>query len=204
VVVLLLIVLIWPSGDEAQDELGPAEEAEQAVAVPSPEEAEETAPAAEETAPVKAPARPAMARLQVITDPTGCKVKLDGLDLSGGTPLNNVIVPAGMDHEVVVSCAGFEVESRTVTPQADQVVALEFYPPAAGNRGKRYGRLQLFTRPRAAVYLGKRKLGVTPIKGLKLPAGTHWIRLVNKRARINKKLEIAIEPGKTTRLRPKL
>lgn len=62
------------------------------------------------------------------------------------------------------------------------------------------GKLKLNTNPWTTVYLGKRKLGITPLLGVKLPVGTHTLRLVNQEEGIEKKVKISIEPGKTTSL----
>jgi len=42
-----------------------------------------------------------------------------------------------------------------------------------------YGRLSINTRPWTTVYLNGRRLGVTPIGGKRVPAGTHRLRLVD-------------------------
>ena len=60
------------------------------------------------------------------------------------------------------------------------------------------GRLRLSTTPWTTVYMGDRKLGVTPIVDLKLPAGTHVLRALNPAKGIDRKITVVINPSKTT------
>ena len=45
------------------------------------------------------------------------------------------------------------------------------------------------------VYLGKERLGTTPLRGVEIPAGRHVLRLVNEEAGLSKKIEIFAKPG---------
>ena len=62
------------------------------------------------------------------------------------------------------------------------------------------GFLRLNTEPWSEVYLKGKKLGVTPLVDVKLPAGTHALSLVNPKKGINTTLSVTIKPGKTTSL----
>jgi hypothetical protein len=66
-------------------------------------------------------------------------------------------------------------------------------PPAGGS-----GFLQVNTLPWTEVWLGNKKLGITPLLGAKLPIGKHIIKLVNPGAKISKTVEVTIQAGKTT------
>ncbi|MBW1870681.1 MAG: protein kinase [Deltaproteobacteria bacterium] len=69
---------------------------------------------------------------------------------------------------------------------------------------KRYGYLRLDTEPWSEVYLGKRKLGITPILGVRLKPGNHKLKLVNSQMKIYKTIRITIRAGRTTKLFKKL
>ncbi|NOZ85136.1 MAG: protein kinase [Deltaproteobacteria bacterium] len=60
------------------------------------------------------------------------------------------------------------------------------------------GKLRFDTIPWTTVYLGGKKLGVTPLVDVKLPPGRHVLRVVNEAKNINKKIEVQIREGKTT------
>ena len=62
----------------------------------------------------------------------------------------------------------------------------------------RPGYLRLDTAPWSEVYLGKHKLGITPLLGAKLSAGTHRLTLKNPQLNITKSINVTIRPGKTT------
>jgi serine/threonine-protein kinase len=66
------------------------------------------------------------------------------------------------------------------------------------------GKLNLNTKPWSEVSLGGRKLGITPLLGIELPAGQHDLLCVNPGRGISKTIRVTIEPGETTSLSLKL
>jgi len=65
------------------------------------------------------------------------------------------------------------------------------------------GWLNLRTEPWCEVYFRGELIGTTPLNHLVFPAGKHPLRLVNKAAGVERRIEIEIRPGheSTTRLR---
>ncbi len=55
-----------------------------------------------------------------------------------------------------------------------------------------FGTLDFDTRPYTEVYLGKKKLGDTPLIGVKVPAGSITVKLVNEDAGIHETYTIAV------------
>ena len=106
----------------------------------------------------------------------------------------------GMPLEI--NCKGHQQDRRTITPQKGEQLKLEFYPHKKGKIAKGFGQLQLITDPKTWVFIGKRKLGVTPLLGVKLPAGTHQLKLLNRQAGIDRVVEVTIEAGEVTTLQP--
>jgi eukaryotic-like serine/threonine-protein kinase len=51
--------------------------------------------------------------------------------------------------------------------------------PASGERRERTGSVDIYADPWANIYLGKRKVGVAPQRGVRLPIGRHRLHLVN-------------------------
>ncbi len=62
------------------------------------------------------------------------------------------------------------------------------------------GKLTIDTRPWTEVYWGGKKLGLTPLEGVELPAGRQTLRLRNERLGVNKKISVRIRAGRTTRV----
>lgn len=60
------------------------------------------------------------------------------------------------------------------------------------------GRLSLKTTPWSTVYLGAKNLGDTPLIEVPLPVGRHRLRLVNPEAKLEKQIDVNIEPNQTT------
>ncbi len=65
-----------------------------------------------------------------------------------------------------------DASSVTATRQPDQ-------EKAERRDRQRYGTVDIYSEPWANIYLGKRKVGVAPQRGVKLPVGRHRLRLVN-------------------------
>jgi serine/threonine-protein kinase len=63
-----------------------------------------------------------------------------------------------------------------------------------------FGRLTLDTVPWTDVFLGSMKLGTTPLVEVKIPAGSHHLRLVNPDAKIDKQLDVTVAPDATVTL----
>ncbi len=140
-------------------------------------------------------------------------VFLDGT-AAGTTPLTVSDLAIG-EHTVVLRAEGYLEQRRTVTfhPAAARLqllLTLEKEVPLApaiidaGTRptplgvARATGKLNLRTTPWTTVYLGKRKLGDTPLVGVSLPAGNHLLRVVNPEAGVQSSIEVAIQPNKTT------
>jgi serine/threonine-protein kinase len=145
------------------------------------------------------PSQLAEAMLSIRSRPSGCRVRLNGVNLPGRTPIQNVSVEADQEYVVTVLCRKHKRESKSITPKSGDRVDLSFRPRRSRS-STRYGLLELNTSPWTEVYLGRKKLGTTPILGYKLPAGKYKLRLINKKWAISKTLFVTINAGKTTKL----
>jgi serine/threonine protein kinase len=141
----------------------------------------------------------AEAMLNISSRPSGCRVRLNGVNLPGRTPIQNVSVEAGQEYVVTVLCRKHKRKSKSVTPKPGDRVDLSFNPRRSRS-ATRYGLLEVNTAPWTEVYLGRKKLGITPIMGYKLPAGKYKLRLVNKKWAISRTVFVTINAGKTTKL----
>jgi serine/threonine-protein kinase len=63
-----------------------------------------------------------------------------------------------------------------------------------------WGVLEINSDPFSVVYLGRRELGETPIKALKLPVGSHSLVLKNEILGITKKIRVRIEAGQPNKV----
>jgi serine/threonine-protein kinase len=98
--------------------------------------------------------------------------------------------PASDDAGVVIAISP---DADTANPQAEP-------PPDPAPPRNRIvtGLLKLDTDPWSDVYLGRRKLGTTPITGVRLPAGVHRLTLKNPELGISRTISVAIEGGRAT------
>ena len=60
--------------------------------------------------------------------------------------------------------------------------------------------MSINTRPWTEVYFRGRKLGMTPMENIELPAGKHSLELRNPQLDLKRQVEVVIEPGSVTRL----
>jgi serine/threonine-protein kinase len=67
-------------------------------------------------------------------------------------------------------------------------------------RSLKPGWLTIDTRPWTEVYAGRRRLGLTPVVGVKLPSGKHELTLKNEKLGLVRRITVTIRPGKTTRI----
>lgn len=98
--------------------------------------------------------------------------------------------PAPLDAGVA-SAGSPDADSAGAKPEPPKV------PPPVKNSAPQPGLLKLDTDPWSDVYLGKRKLGTTPITGVRLPAGVHRLTLKNPELGISKTIAVTVEAGRT-------
>jgi serine/threonine-protein kinase len=130
------------------------------------------------------------ARLDVRSDPPGAQVLLDGRPL-GDTPLADDVPADRASHRLTLRRRGYlDLEVPVSLEEEARVVVSKRLVPTV-----QYGSIDLSVVPWADVYLGARKVGEAPVKGLRLPIGRHRLRLVNPIR--GRQTEIDVEvPGK--------
>lgn len=171
--------------------------------------------------------------LAVRSRPSGCRVKIDGAEIVGLTPRERITIEAGATHKITVLCKNHLRESKEVDVEAGERITLDFAPvrkreepkaekapkkpeqpneraktasrPASKPKPKpKPGFLRLDTYPWSEIYLGDRKLGMTPLVEHQLPAGTHQLTAVNPGRSLKKSFKVTIKPGQITKMRIEL
>jgi serine/threonine-protein kinase len=69
-----------------------------------------------------------LTKLVVRSRPRGCLVKVNGIQIPGVTPMEELAVEPGREHVVVVTCIGYEREVRRVTGRSGEIITLDFVP----------------------------------------------------------------------------
>ncbi|MDP1826483.1 MAG: serine/threonine-protein kinase [Archangium sp.] len=210
VALVALSVLVLAIGGAVFKRMSDAADAERPVVPPPPPLVVE-------------PARPPV--LVIDTVPPGASLTVNGQD-RGRSPLTLEQLGVGT-HQVVASLEGFQSSSKSVAlahpgervmvelallPVPPPAVPVATPPPvmgppkpiAARPPPKRAapveapGKLTLKTTPWTMVYLGKKKLGDTPLLNVPLPAGRHLLRLVNPESNAEDSIEVEIKSNETT------
>ena len=157
--------------------------------------------------------------LVIDTVPMGALLTVDG---KARGPSPQVLEELGVgNHQVVASLSGYQPASRAVAlvrpgervmvelalvpvaPVVPAQLSPPVKPPVARPVAKRPpaeapGKLTLKTTPWTTVYLGRKKLGDTPLLNVSLPAGRHLLRLVNPETETENSIEIEIKSRETT------
>jgi eukaryotic-like serine/threonine-protein kinase len=170
----------------------------------------------------QAPALPPV--LVIDTVPTGAMLIVDGVE-RGKAPQTMEQLGVGK-HEVQATLEGYLPGTKTVNLEraGERVMAelalvavpppstpdptplpVEPKPPIAKTPVVKKppvviasGKLTLKTTPWSTVYLGKKKLGDTPLLNVPLPAGKHLLRLVNPESNAENSIEVEIKSNETT------
>ena len=121
-IVVLIIIFAWPSGEGDEPAAGELRTSTNPADV-TPE------PTAAESAGEEAASKPDLAVVEIVTDPAGCLVFLDGMRLRGKTPLANVFIPADTEYKVMVKCKGFKKESRDIVARPGERLQVKIIPP---------------------------------------------------------------------------
>ncbi len=145
---------------------------------------------------------PTLAAVEVITLPADARVTLGKTTKT--TPAKFVDVIPGK-HRLHVEHAGYAPLSRELTVAAGELRTLEYSlaklpaPVVRAPPRRKKGRLTARTHPYSVVYLGRKKLGVTPFANVVLPAGTHTLTFKNPEHKTHRR-RVTIRAGKTAKL----
>ncbi len=191
-------IAFWPKSSTAE----PVAETAPLPPPPKPVVVEPPPPAPKE--------EPKVVRQVLIIDtvPTGAALTIDGESRGNAPQTIEDLAMGTVTIEAVLD--GYARGKREVTlEQGERVrveLALTALPKRQPNIVKKTpaavkaapGKLSLKTTPWTQVFLGKKKLGDTPLVNVTLPAGTHQLRLVAPDTGAKLDIEVEIKSGETT------
>lgn len=210
VFIVIAVTLLWLTGGEppAVESVRPdsmGEGTSKAVTVApkiGPERAPEPQP---KPKPKPKPAsKPKPVLLEIRSRPSGCKVVLNGKRVPGLTPLKGLQMEPEKEHVAAVLCQGHLKEVKRFTGGDGERISLSYAPRVVKRPKTKTGTLNVNTEPWSEIYLGDKKLGMTPVLDVKLPPGRYILTAVNDGLNIKKKIIITIRPGKPTEVFKKL
>ena len=124
----------------------------------------------------EAPALPTTGTLVVESEPAGAEITVDG-EPRGETPLALEELPFG-DHEVRLALQGYDAESHDVSLSAESPTAELRAELSRSRRVARDGTVSFISvPPGATVFIDGKKVGTTPLDGVRLRAGEHDVSL---------------------------
>lgn len=142
--------------------------------------------------PAAAGAAPATGALQVVSDPRGAAVSVDGVD-RGVTPLVIGQLTPG-DHEVVVrTSAGVQRRTVTVASGATASLVLSGTAPAVTS-----GWIAVNSTLPVQIFEDGRLIGTSEIDRVMLPSGSHTLELAADALGFRTRRTVTITPAQTT------
>ena len=144
----------------------------------------------DEPAPVSTAGRVETGRIQIISDPPGGSISIDGHP-SGSTPTAVDVAPG--DHDVVVRSLGV-AHRRTVRVDAGSTASLVI----SNNSSALSGWLTAPSAVALQIYENGRLIGTTDTERIMLPVGTHNLEFAASALEFRTRREVAITPGETT------
>jgi serine/threonine-protein kinase len=166
---------------------------------------------AEQTVTVEAPAKPPL--VVVKSDPPGAAVWLGNRPL-GSTPLEVTTLAPDTEYDLQLSLRGYvtevvkvkagagervdrTVDLKRVAPSKGKGPSAPQPAPAAAVQGETpMGWFTVTTVPWARLFVDGQSLGSTPLFKVRLPAGTHTVKLVNAEQGVEVTKTIRIEKDK--------
>jgi hypothetical protein len=131
-------------------------------------------------------------RLEVISDPPGARVSVDGTP-HGTAPLTIASIAVG-EHRVTISNDSSSIQRQVnVAAGATATVMATIAPSGAAG-----GWAQIKTPVELQVYEGGQLIATTSAARFMLPAGRHDLEVANDQLEFRAPLRVDIEPGKTT------
>ena len=167
--------------------------------------------------PPAVPPAPKPSSLVIDSMPRGATLVVDGVE-RGVAPVTLDKVDKG-EHQIEAKLEGYSPATRTVNVEREgdrlmvEVALLALPAPGPTDPPKTdpkkvktptrpavaaAGKLTLKTTPWTQVYLGKKKLGDTPLVEVPLPAGRHTLRLVSPETNTESSIEVEILANETT------
>lgn len=134
-------------------------------------------------------------RLTIKSSPSGAAVRVDGKSISGTTPLGPLTLSPGR-HNLTLEKSGYRAARKTIYLNRGRTESVNLSLKALP---KPTGTLAFDTRPWSVVYLGTKKLGETPLLGIKLPAGKHTLRVMPKGKGPAREIHVVISEDRLTR-----
>jgi len=94
-----------------------------------------------------------------------------------------------------------EAEELLIDDPTQKISIREIVQVVAEKSSPGKGYLRLGTIPRAEIFRDGNKLGMTPIVGLELPAGTYQLEAISRDFQLRQTFEVTIEANQTTTMR---
>jgi serine/threonine-protein kinase len=136
--------------------------------------------------------QPVSAMVKVTSAPPGATVIIDSSETAHTTPAEIEVEP-GAEIAVSARLKGYSAKTVKVTPAAGEQreVAIALAKASAASTGL----LDIDSEPRGDVYIGGRRIGPAPVRRYKLPAGSVVVQVKNKKLGLSKSLKLDIPAG---------
>jgi len=138
--------------------------------------------------------------LEVISDPPGASVRVDGKN-QGKTPLRALLISPDEEHDIIISRSGFISLRKQVLGSPGETLRLEETLKVKSEAKKpakksEYGKINVFSFPTGKIVVDGVKKGNSPKLGIPLKVGKHRITISNNDPKVTFSQTTSIEVKK--------
>ncbi|MBI5042841.1 MAG: serine/threonine protein kinase [Nitrospirae bacterium] len=134
------------------------------------------------------------ASVLIDSKPEGAAIFINNQDTGKKTPTTFAEINPNEPYNIKLHLYGYEDWGRTITLKEEE------YTTLSPKLSRLYGSLTINAIPWAEIYIEGESKGTTPLAGLRLPVGRYSVKLVNQELKIEKMVDVKIEPNETAKV----
>ncbi len=134
------------------------------------------------------------ASVLVDSKPEGAAIFINNQDTGKKTPATFAEINPNEPYNIKLHLYGYEDWGRTISLKEEEYTIL------SPKLSRLYGSLTINAIPWAEIYIEGESKGTTPLAGLRLPVGKYSVKLVNQELKIEKMVDVKIEPNETAKV----
>ncbi len=134
------------------------------------------------------------ASVLIDSKPEGAAIFINNQDTGKKTPTTFTEINPNEPYNIKLNLYGYEDWGRTIALKEEEYTAL------SPKLSRLYGSLTINAIPWAEIYIEGESKGTTPLAGLRLPVGKYSVKLVNQELKIEKMVDVKIEPNETAKV----
>ena len=134
------------------------------------------------------------ASVLIDSKPEGAAIFINNQDTGKKTPTTFAEINPNEPYNIKLHLYGYEDWGRTITLKEEE------YATISPKLSRLYGSITINAIPWAEIFIEGESKGTTPLAGLRLPVGKYSIKLINQELKIERMVDVKIEPNETAKV----